>query len=71
MIYTHLHPGNIVKYNSQIWLIVERTKKTLHLVSFNNSKARMQLDSQPPAGTPVYLAENASNYITGLLSETY
>ncbi len=70
MIYTHLHPGNVIRYNGQVWLIVEQTKKTLHLVGFNNSKAKLVLNTKSPT-PPVYLAENATSYVIGLLSETY
>jgi len=71
MIYNHLHPGNVVRYNSQLWLVVERTRKTLHLVAFDNHKATIKLTSQPPAGPPVYIAANATDYVIGLLTETY
>ena len=71
MTYSHLKPGNVVRYNDQLWLVVERTRKTLALVAFDNSKARLKLTSQPPCGPPVYLADNATSYVIGLLAETY
>ena len=71
MIYTHLKPGNIIKYNNQVWLTAEVSKRTLSLVSFHDSKATLKVLSATNNGAPVYLADNPAEYVINLLSETY
>ena len=71
MTLTHSKPGNIARYDGQIWLICQASKKTVSLVRFDSSKAHVKLNTKAPAGPPVYLADNPTSYVIGLLTETY
>ncbi len=71
MVYTHLTPGNVIKYNGQVWILIERSKRVLSLVSFYNSKATAKVLSATANGAPVFLADNPADYVIGLLTETY
>ena len=71
MTFTHLKPGNVIHYNGQVWLICQASKKTLDLVKFDSSKAHIKLNTKAPAGPPVYIADNPTSYVIGLLTETY
>ena len=71
MTFSHLNPGNVIRYAGQIWLICQASKRTLAVVRFNDSKAHMKLNTKAPAGPPVYLADNPTSYVIGLLTETY
>ncbi len=71
MTYSHLKPGNVVRYNNQVWLVCEVSKRQVQLVAFDNHKSHIRLNSQPPGGAVVYLAGNATNYVIGLITQNY
>jgi len=71
MTFSHLHPGNVTRYDGQVWLICQASKKTINLVRFDSSKAHIKLNSQQIVAPPVYLADNPTSYVIGLLTETY
>lgn len=75
MTFSHLHPGNVARYDGQVWLICQASKKTVSLVRFDSSKAHIQLNTTAPGklmlGPPVYMADNPTSYVIGLLTETY
>ncbi|MBW1812143.1 MAG: hypothetical protein JRJ39_00345, partial [Deltaproteobacteria bacterium] len=67
----HLHPGNITRFDGQVWLVCQASKKTVDLVRFDSSKAHVKINSEQSKGPPVYLADNPTDYVIGLLTETY
>ena len=75
MTFTHLKPGNVARYDGQVWLICQASKKTVDLVSFNSSKTHIKINSKQSdrlmLGPPVYMADNPTSYVIGLLTETY
>lgn len=70
MTFTHLKPGNVIKWNSQHWIAVEVKTRLLLLTGFNNSREARTLTSktEPP---PVLVAENAADHVIDLVNHNY
>ena len=70
MQFTHLRPGNIVRWNGQHWVVIEAHPKTLEVVSFSSSTDRRRLNSRttPP---PIMEAENPADFVINLVSCNY
>ena len=68
--FTHLRPGNIVRWKGSHWVVIQVEKRQLDVVSFSSSTDRRRLNSRtnPP---PIMEAENPADFVINLVSCNY
>lgn len=70
MTFTHINPGNIVRWNGKFFIVIEAARRLIKTVSFTNSADKRRFNSQtnPP---PVMVSENAADHVIDLVTRNY